>query len=124
MITTPTPLEAITIAIEIAGSQVDLARRCDCSQTAVWKWLQSAKRVGDGYALLVEYATGMSRHFLRPDLYPLEGRPTPALPDHPAVSNWLSQVNATHPCETKAKLQPARPAHVRTSRNIERSAAA
>lgn len=67
-----TPYEALMLAVERAGSQAELARLCGVSATAVWKWVQSGKRVGHGYALVVEEATGVSRHVLRPDLYPVE----------------------------------------------------
>jgi len=64
-----TPFEALTTAMERAGSQSALARICGCSQTAVWKMFQ-ANRLSVGYVLAVEEATGISRHDLRPDIYP------------------------------------------------------
>jgi len=33
--------------------------------------LQSSKRLGHSYCLAVEAATGVSRHYLRPDIYPI-----------------------------------------------------
>ncbi|MPT48024.1 MAG: helix-turn-helix domain-containing protein [Sphingobium sp.] len=66
------PLEAFKKAVEIAGSQSALARLCGVGQPAVWKWLQSAKRLPAEYVLQVEAATGVSRHLLRPDIYPRE----------------------------------------------------
>lgn len=74
----PTPFEALMMAVEIAGSLSALARKCDVSTTAVWKWVQSAKRVSTEYVLLVEAATGISRHLLRPDIYPFETVAIPA----------------------------------------------
>lgn len=70
MDTAPTPFEALQTAIRKAGSQSELARLCGVSQPAVWKWVQSSKRVSHDYALRVEEVTGVSRHHLRPDLYP------------------------------------------------------
>lgn len=67
-----TPYEALCEAVNAAGSRAELARRCGCSTTAVWKWTQSAKRVSAEYVLRVEAATGVSRHALRPDIYPRE----------------------------------------------------
>jgi DNA-binding transcriptional regulator YdaS (Cro superfamily) len=64
-----TPFEALTAALDKAGSQSALARLCGCSQPAVWKMFQ-AKRLSVGYVLAVEAATGISRHDLRPDIYP------------------------------------------------------
>lgn len=67
-----TPYQALQEATRIAGSLSALARKCGCSHTAVWKWVQSAKRVSPEYVLRVEAATGVSRHLLRPDIYPRE----------------------------------------------------
>ena len=72
MDTPPTPYEALSDAVERAGSQSALARICGVSQTSVWKWLQSSKRIPAEYVLRVEAATGISRHHLRPDIYPVE----------------------------------------------------
>ncbi|SNS20850.1 Putative antitoxin of toxin-antitoxin system, YdaS/YdaT [Sphingomonas laterariae] len=47
-----------------------MARLCGRSQPTVWKWLQSSKRLPPDYVLKVEAATGISRHLLRPDIYP------------------------------------------------------
>lgn len=74
----PTPFEAFQEAVERAGSQSALARICDVSQPAVWKWLQSAKRLPAEHVLAVEAATGISRHLLRPDIYPCETTSLPA----------------------------------------------
>ena len=68
----PTPYEALQAALERAGSQSELARVCGITQPSVWKWFQSSKRLPAEYVLRVEAATGVSRHFLRPDIYPVE----------------------------------------------------
>lgn len=72
MVTYLTPFEALKNAVEIAGSQSAFARLCGVSQPTVWKWLQSAKRLPAEQVLKVEAATGVSRHELRPDIYPRE----------------------------------------------------
>jgi DNA-binding transcriptional regulator YdaS (Cro superfamily) len=74
---TPTPFEALQTALERAGSQSELARICCVTQPAVWKWLQSSKRLPGEHVLKVEEATGVSRHHLRPDLYPVDLAPGP-----------------------------------------------
>ncbi|MEE4451481.1 transcriptional regulator [Novosphingobium resinovorum] len=101
METPPTPYEALCEALEIAGSQSELARIAGVSQTAVWKWIQTSKRVSHTCVLRIEDATGVSRHFLRPDIYPaslevtdevynlsqaqrLDRRVDPVVCDHPA----------------------------------------
>ena len=75
---TPTPYEALKQAIEAAASQSALGRICGVSQTAVWKWVQSSKRLPAEYVLRVEAATGVSRHWLRPDIYPVDLPPAPS----------------------------------------------
>lgn len=77
MVADITPYEALMQAVERAGSQSALARIVGASHTAVWKWIQSSKRLPGEYVLAVEAATGVSRHHLRPDLYPLDMAPGP-----------------------------------------------
>lgn len=69
---TATPFESLQVAVSRAGSQSALARICGVSQTAVWKWLQSSKRLPAEQVLVVERETGVPRHLLRPDIYPIE----------------------------------------------------
>ena len=71
----PTALER---AVAAAGSQSALARICGVSQPAVFGWLKSGKAIPAEYALAVEAATSISRHELRPDLYPLDPSPVAA----------------------------------------------
>ncbi len=64
--------EAIKKAVETVGGQVAMADACNVKYQAVQRWIRSgcpAERV-----LCVEQATGgaVTRHELRPDLYPLE----------------------------------------------------
>ena len=70
MVHTATPFEALSDAVTRSGSQSAFARLCGVSQTAVWKWLQSGKRLPAEHVLTVERATGVSKHLLRPDIYP------------------------------------------------------
>jgi DNA-binding transcriptional regulator YdaS (Cro superfamily) len=67
-----TPYEALRKAVDIVGSQAEFGRLCGVSQPAVWKWLQSSKRLPAEYCLAVEAATGVSKHLLRPDIYPAD----------------------------------------------------
>lgn len=67
---TTTPFEALQAAVDKAGSQAEIARIAGVSTTAVWKWVQSSKRVPAEFVLKIEAATGVSRHDLRPDIYP------------------------------------------------------
>lgn len=52
------------------GSQSALARLCDVSQAAVWKWLDEGSMLPAEHVLKVEAATHVARHDLRPDIYP------------------------------------------------------
>lgn len=63
-----TPLQK---AIDLAGSQTALARAIGKKQQHVEYWLRVDKVPGE-YVLSIERATGVSRHELRPDLYPHE----------------------------------------------------
>ncbi|MES2339575.1 MAG: YdaS family helix-turn-helix protein [Pseudomonadota bacterium] len=67
----PTQFEALTEAVARAGSQEKFAAICGVSQPAVWKWLQVSKRLPPEHVLQVETATEVSRHHLRPDIYPI-----------------------------------------------------
>lgn len=60
-------------AIELLGGQVATSKIVGTSQTAVWKWLNTAKDgVSADYAIAVSQATDwqVTPHELRPDLYP------------------------------------------------------
>lgn len=50
------------------------------SQPTVWRWINQSKQLPAerGEVLLAERLTGVSRHLLRPDIYPLETAATPA----------------------------------------------
>ena len=60
-----------------AGSQSAFGRSVGYSQSTVREWLISG-RVGYKAVLKVEEVTGVSKHDLRPDLYPREAAPAPA----------------------------------------------
>jgi DNA-binding transcriptional regulator YdaS (Cro superfamily) len=75
---TPTPYEALEMAVDILGTQAALARTCGVTTTAVWKWVQSSKRLPAEFVLAVEAATGVPRHHLRPDIYPADLGPSPS----------------------------------------------
>lgn len=65
--------EALRKACGAAGGQKPLADLIGTTQSQVWYWLERSKKGLPGeFVLAVERATGVSRHDLRPDLYPLE----------------------------------------------------
>lgn len=65
-----TPLAALQLAVSRVGSQSALARLCHTSQSTVWGWLNISRQIPAEHVLLVEAQTGVSRHYLRPDIYP------------------------------------------------------
>src|SRR5581483_2812820 len=80
---------ALATAVEIVGGQAALARILGVTQPNVWHWLHKSERVPGEYVLKIEEATGgkVSRHDLRPDLYPPNlTRPDAAAPAAEAVT--------------------------------------
>jgi DNA-binding transcriptional regulator YdaS (Cro superfamily) len=68
------PLEALKRAVQIAGGQTALAGKLpgNKKQGHVWNWLNVVKRCPPEMAIPIEEAVGraVTRHDLRPDLYP------------------------------------------------------
>lgn len=63
--------EALRKACRQCGGQKALAERVGTTQSQIWYWLERAKKGVPGeFVLPIESATGVSRHELRPDLYP------------------------------------------------------
>lgn len=67
-------LDALRELEAAAGSQSALARALGVSQPTVWHWLNVSHRVPAEKVLLAEKLYGVSRHELRPDIYPVESR--------------------------------------------------
>lgn len=64
------PQTVLRAAVQAVGSQGAMARLLGISQPSVWKWLDKGKPLPAEHVLAVEAATGVSRHDLRPDIYP------------------------------------------------------
>lgn len=62
--------KAVQKAIDAAGGVMPLAGLCKVTYQAVQKW--QSGRLPAERVLEIEKVTGVSRHELRPDLYPLE----------------------------------------------------
>lgn len=62
---------ALQKAVEVAGSQAELARRIGKKQAHVWNWLHRDNEVPAEAAIPIETATGgkVTRHDLRPDIF-------------------------------------------------------
>ncbi|MCW5730858.1 MAG: molecular chaperone TorD family protein [Alphaproteobacteria bacterium] len=87
--------DALGRAIAALGGQTQLARRLGVKQANVWHWLNRAGRVPGEYVLAIEQATDgrVTRHELRPDLYPDAGnRAAPA--SLPEEEVWRARLYA------------------------------
>jgi len=73
-----TRFEALKAAVDIAGSQCEFARQLGVAQPTVWRWLRQSKQLPAEYVLRAEELYGVSRHHLRPDIYPVDLPPAPA----------------------------------------------
>ncbi|MCC6196770.1 MAG: helix-turn-helix domain-containing protein [Burkholderiales bacterium] len=65
---------AIERAVQLAGGQTELARMLGVTQGMVWQWANGRRQVAAERVLAIEAATGVSRHDLRPDIYPFHER--------------------------------------------------
>lgn len=70
--TTLTRYEAILQALQTYGTQQAMADDLGVTQPTVWRWLHQSKQLPAEFVLRVESKTGVSRHDLRPDIYPRE----------------------------------------------------
>ena len=70
-----TPDPGLGLALKSAGSIARLARLLGLSVSTVHSWLRRDQALPAQHVLTAEEATGVSRHDLRPDLYPREDGP-------------------------------------------------
>lgn len=66
------PHRAFKEAVAKAGGQTAFAAICGCTQGNIWQLLKKKSLLPAQYVLKAESGTGISRHDLRPDLYPVE----------------------------------------------------
>lgn len=71
-------IAALRAAVGRVGSQSAMARLLGIAQPSVWRWLARELPLPAEHVLKVERETGISRHDLRPDLYPREAAALPA----------------------------------------------
>lgn len=64
--------QALILAVNRMGGQAPFARLLEVAQPTVWGWLNRSekKELPAEHVLKVEAATRVSRHDLRPDIYP------------------------------------------------------
>lgn len=72
------PADALRRAVSVAGSQVRFGKLIGVGQPSISKWLANDVSLPAEHVLKVEAETGVSRHDLRPDLYPRESAPAHA----------------------------------------------
>ena len=71
-----TRYEALVLAVSRAKNQTEFGNSLGVNQGQVSKWLNSSKQLPGDYVLKVEELYDVSRHVLRPDLYPVDLSPT------------------------------------------------
>jgi DNA-binding transcriptional regulator YdaS (Cro superfamily) len=57
-------------AINKIGTQTKLAKLIGVRQSNISNWLYRDKKIPAEHVLAIEKVTGISRHVLRPDIYP------------------------------------------------------
>lgn len=73
----PTRFEALKEVARCFNSQQSMADAFGVTQPTIWRWINQSKQMPAEYVLKAEGLTGVSRHHLRPDLYPLDMAPGP-----------------------------------------------
>lgn len=72
-----TRFEALAACRDKAGSESQMARDLEVSQPTIWRWLNQSKQIPAEHVLVAERLYGVSRHDLRPDIYPRDYPPAP-----------------------------------------------
>ena len=71
----------VTKCQQSAGSDSQMARDLNVTQPRVWRWLNQSKQLPAEYVLTAEQLYGVSRHDLRPDIYPRQTMTDQGSPD-------------------------------------------
>lgn len=72
-----TRYEALLACRDMAGSDSRLGRDLGIPQSTMWRIINSSKQLPAEYVLKAERLYGVSRHDLRPDIYPRDHDPIP-----------------------------------------------
>ena len=64
--------QALIKCRDAAGSDSALARDLGVPQPTMWRWINQSKQLPAEYVLTAERLYGVSKHDLRPDIYPRE----------------------------------------------------
>jgi DNA-binding transcriptional regulator YdaS (Cro superfamily) len=83
-------------AVRAAGGQTTLARALGIPQSTVATWIRRGTALPAKFVIPVEAAFGISRHELRPDIYPPEEQiPSPRVAaQHPAAQPLASAADS------------------------------
>ena len=73
----PSRYEALLLARSVYSSDQAMADALGVTQPTIWRWLNQSRQLPAEKVLLVEQLTGVSRHHLRPDIYPPDLGPSP-----------------------------------------------
>lgn len=84
-----TRFEALRIAVLRAGTQDAFAELCGVAQGTVSRWLNITRQLPAEHVLTVEAATGVSRHDLRPDIYPRAEMPRQRMVDQGGAGRFI-----------------------------------
>lgn len=76
--------EALLLAVRHQGGQSQTARNRGVTQPTVHYWLNVMKKCPPEHVIGMEADSGVSRHFLRPDIYPSK-QPTAPNPTAPPL---------------------------------------
>jgi len=106
----PTRYEALMMVRQSFATEQAMAEAFGVSQPTVWRWLNQSKQMPAerGEVLIAEKLTGVSRHHLRPDIYPIDLPPAGRFygVDHPAAGRDFT---------SRAILKDGRLTEVRTA---------
>jgi len=72
MVNSLSPLEALCACRSKAGSESQLGRDLGIAQSTMWRIINVRGELPAEYVLHAEELYGVSRHDLRPDIYPVE----------------------------------------------------
>jgi DNA-binding transcriptional regulator YdaS (Cro superfamily) len=100
-----TPQQALSLAVNRLKGQSAMARLCEVAQSTVWEWLDRDKPLPAEHVLKVEAATGVSRHDLRPDIYPRGLQDGVPFRDDP-LEGPLAPSPDDRSCEASEESQP------------------
>ncbi len=72
MTPTPTRFEALNMVRDAFASQQAMADFFGVTQPTIWRWLNQSKQLPAEFVLKAEVELGVFRHWLRPDIYPVD----------------------------------------------------